>query len=186
MADAVVVAVLQPIHQLLEIEPGLLLRQLPFVRNLVEEFSAPDELQHDEDLRRRRKDIFHRHHVVMIDHLHDRDLFLDLGTHVAGLNLVLVQDLDGHRLVGLGVHGVFHSVRIITHTTEYNGLHIASSIPTKPHGVAHLLAKGAFAQGAVQVVLADSLHHVARFGRLFVNYTATVPPPVSAQQPWLP
>ena len=110
MAYAIVMAVLESVDKLFEVKARLALRQLSLISDLIKQFTAAHELQHDKDLRGCGEHILDAHHVVMIDHLHDGDLLLDLRAHVARLDLILVQYLDGHRFVRLSVHCIFYPI----------------------------------------------------------------------------
>ena len=104
VAHALLVAVLDAGYQLPEVLARGGLVEAPHVNNLVEELTARDELEHDEDFGPRREHLQQVHHVLLLHHLHDRDLLLDLLAHVLLLDLLLVEDLDRDALVGFRVH----------------------------------------------------------------------------------
>lgn len=95
------VAVLDALDELPDVETGGHLVEAGVGHNLVKQLPAGNELQDDEDLCAGGEHLVQLDDVLVLDHLHDRDLLLDLRTHVLLLNLLLVKDLDGDLLACL-------------------------------------------------------------------------------------
>jgi len=95
MAHTLVVTKLDPKDKLAEIVARLLLIKLSSVHNLVKEFASADVFQNNKDLGSAREDLKQVHNIVMLDHFHDRDFFLNLRSHILLLYALLVEDLNG-------------------------------------------------------------------------------------------
>mmetsp|Transcript_17532 Transcript_17532/g.44529 ORF Transcript_17532/g.44529 Transcript_17532/m.44529 type:complete len:331 (-) Transcript_17532:174-1166(-) len=102
------VAVGQRVHELVQHLPSLPLVHAPLRHDLVEELPARHQLHHHVDLLRRRHHLLEVHHVGVLQVLQDCDLRLNLVRHVLPRQLLLVQDLDGHRLACLCMLAILH------------------------------------------------------------------------------
>mmetsp|Transcript_7285 Transcript_7285/g.26071 ORF Transcript_7285/g.26071 Transcript_7285/m.26071 type:complete len:273 (+) Transcript_7285:1135-1953(+) len=94
------VAVLNARHNLLEDVPCLVLRQPALLDNVVEELAAGRVLRHHEDVRRRADDLVQLDDVRVPEALQVLDLAPHLLIHVKRANLVAVQDLHRHLVLG--------------------------------------------------------------------------------------
>eukprot|EP00760_Papus_ankaliazontas_P023561 PhM_4_TR2067/c4_g1_i1/m.99921 len=95
VGDALLVAVVRAEHELLEELPRRGLVEPLRGDNAVEELAAGDELKHKVDVVGRLQHLPELDDVLVLQHLHDGDLALQLLLHVLLGELGLVHDLDG-------------------------------------------------------------------------------------------
>lgn len=114
MGDVVAVQVFNSCNQLPEDSAGLRLGQprwalrLPFLSDDQPEQLTPLQvLSHQQQALLGLDDLVEVHDVAMADLLEDGDLVLD-SLLVFGTHALLVDDFDGHLLVGWDVHGQVH------------------------------------------------------------------------------
>lgn len=87
---------LHPGEDLLEEPPGPFLCQLSVLDDVVEQLSARDVLHDHEDVGRGGDDLVQLDDVWVTEQLEVLDLSSDLADHVEALDLLSVQDFDGH------------------------------------------------------------------------------------------